>query len=704
MINPFVEKLKTKYNINLNQQQMEAVSHIDGPALILAVPGAGKTTVMVARNALLVIHEKINPHNILTMTFSRKAAQDMKDRFDTIYGTDISQKVEFSTIHAFSYRVYNHFLKKYGNQKPLLLDSEETLEKSSIIISKIYQGLSGEYPSEDKVETLSSDIGYVENMLMTEEQAKKWCEENRYHFETYIAYKKYKKENNFIDFDDMLRETLNIFLEYPSELEIYRQRYKYINVDESQDTSKLQHKIIEILAKPRNNIFMVGDEDQSIYGFRAAFPQALLNFGHTYPKAKVYLMEQNYRSYKNITTAANTFIKQNKTRFDKNIISEKPEGDPIKHILLPTLNDQYKYIAENIKKNQEYSETAVLYRNNQSAVAIADELDRNEIPFISSDENLKFFKHWIVNDIRDFIAFSKDSTNFNMFENFYYKINAFITKKVMNEVKMSFVEGKNPFDILLQISEDKRMYFTVKRIKEAFELIKHCTNPSRAMEVIEYNLEYRDYLEFRQKGSQGADSISNVMNCLKAIADNERTIDSFIARLEQLEYIMKNSRKNRSKNISSVKLSTLHGSKGLEFDHVYIIDMIEKIFPSASVIKQYDDGDTAAMEEEVRLCYVGITRARKTLKLISAEKVNGVAVQTSRFVKQIINMEKSWDKSTPFPSEVRHRKFGVGKVVDLDYKNDLITIDFHTHGKKSLALKFALVQKLLFDENGEVIS
>lgn len=279
----------------------------------------------------MVKNHGINPENILTLTFSKASALDMKYRFHKVFGSEVEGELHFSTIHSFCYTVLRTYTQKICMTFPTIIEDEKAPITKSQLLRQLYQKHNESYLSDDKLEELSNAICYMKNMMIPDNEIANYKAGIKNFYEIFKNYEAYKQQNNFIDFDDMLTKTLVLFNQNSDLINAYRSKYTYINVDESQDTSYLQHQIIKCLANPRNNIFMVGDEDQSIYTFRAAFPKALLDFEKTYPGAQVYLMENNYRSTKNIVAAANKFIKQNNERYDKNMFSERDEGTPAKY-------------------------------------------------------------------------------------------------------------------------------------------------------------------------------------------------------------------------------------------------------------------------------------------------------------------------------------------------------------------------------------
>ena len=705
----FIKYLIKNHDVHLNEQQQKAVINIEGPILLLAVPGGGKTTVIVSRCANMVINHKIKPENILTLTFSKASALDMKHRFQKIFGSEVDRELHFSTIHSFCYTVLRTYTSKMHMAFPIIIEDEKAPVTKSQLLRQLHQKHNGSFLNDDKLEELSNSICYIKNMMLVDEEIGNYKTDIKNFCEIFKSYEAYKSQNNYIDFDDMLTKTLDLFNRNEDLINTYRSKYTYINVDESQDTSYLQHQIIKHMVKPGNNIFMVGDEDQSIYTFRAAFPKALLDFEKTYSGAQVYLMENNYRSTKSIATAANMFIKQNNERYDKNMFSEKDEGTPVKYACLQDKNDQYGYIVSILEKEQNFLGTAVLYRNNISAIPLADALHRSNIPFFLREAKNYFFKHWVTIDIISFMELSFDETNTEAFKQVYYKMNAYLSKAMAEYALSNKNSNRSLFDILLEHPN-----ITEKQNNKLLEIKQNILKISKlkALEAIEFIvgvLGYGEYLKKQSKeGSNTTDSLMQIISGLKSIAAKTGSIQDFRNRLELLQQIMGNAKFNKGK--SAVTLSTIHSSKGLEFDRVFIIDLFDGQFPSANSISEFKVGDKTLMEEEVRLFYVGATRARQHLELMAANTLDGRKVKPSRFIEQFLAAYKKqtakaysskWEidideytdrrsiseKDLYLEMPVAHKKFGRGSICFINPKADLLKIFFVDAGLKFFSLK-----------------
>lgn len=617
--------------MNLNKEQTQAISHFKGPALVLAVPGAGKTTVLIHRTANLILNKNISPENILSLTFSKSSAKNMKERFNNLYG-DISHiPVHFSTIHSFAYNLIKEYAYKNGIEFNLIENNKNKLNKYNIL-KDIYYSKNNDYITEEKLDTLLNSIGYIKNMLITPKDflAKNTINIKNFQ-EIFNTYEQYKKRNNLIDFDDMLTLSLEIFKKDRYLLNKYRNKYSYIQVDEGQDTSKAQMEIIKILSYPQNNFFIVADDDQSIYGFRGAYPKGLFEFNKSYKDIKLFYMEQNYRSSKNIVSVSNKFIKQNNSRYNKDIFTNNLFVEPINIIKLKTSEDQYQHIIDEIIEKKDYNNSAILYRNNLSAVGIIEYLEKNKIPFHMKDIRINFFSHWVVQDLFSFLSLAQEPSNVKFLEDIFFKMKGFISKKQINYIKT--LDHKIPvFDRLLQLPGINRFYKkNFRELKLDFKKISKM-NPYEGIQYIDKELNYGYYLkESCMKFGHTLNALQTILYFLQMIAFETKDLNELIGRIKYLQYLT-----FQSKNVvNGVNLSTIHSAKGLEFKNVYIIDLIEGDFPNSDSIDDYENGNIETLEEERRLFYVGMTRAKEHLSLITTKNKNSSPVDPSRFLTEL---------------------------------------------------------------------
>lgn len=697
MYSSFFDTLEEKFNIRLNEQQKAAVLHKDGPAIILAVPGAGKTTTLICRTANLIKNHNIDPSSILSITFSKASAKDMKERFCSIFGHALGSQVTFMTIHSFAYYIIREYAYIAKN-KYSLIEGEGSPVNKIQIIKGIYYEVNKAYINDDKLEELLSSIGYIKNMMISIDDIKNHSLQFKNLEEIYGRYEDYKKKNGYIDFDDMLTFSLEILKNNPQIVSKYRSKYKYIQLDEGQDTSKVQNEIIKTLVYPNNNLFVVADDDQSIYGFRGAYPEALLSFSDIYPNSSTFYMEENFRSTKNIVSVCNDFICSNKVRFKKNLFTNNESKRPVTIVRVKDELEQYNYVLEEIQKSKDLASTAILFRNNISSIGLIEVLNNHRIPFYMRDSKLHFFNHWVTQDILSFMKLSIDGTSTEDFERIYYKMKGYISKASMNYAILN-IKDKDIFDTLIKYPELKPFQIeNLRRLKSDFKKLSK-KSPTSAINFIENDLEYGIYLKDNCKTfGYSYDNIKSILSILKTISLKSISIVEFLAKLQHLQNLIQRAKLNRGKNV--VTLSTIHGAKGLEFSRVYMVDLIEGDFPSSSSIEMMDIGETSLMEEERRLFYVGMTRAKEVLDIISLSHVNNDRVFPSRFIGELekivgpidMGRAKNHEKFS-IGSKVKHKKFGLGKVRHIH--GDSLIIDFENGQEKLLSMDLCVEKKLL---------
>lgn len=693
----FLDKLKEEHNIVLNPQQEKAVLTTKGANLLLAVPGSGKTTVIILRIGNMLYNQAVEPEEILALTFSVAAANDMKKRFLSIFGKKFIKELNFKTIHSFCYQVIKDY-EKLKNTKAFSL-----CENNSHVIKRIYLELNNEYIGEDTLREISREITYCKNMMLKKSDIEAINVVGCDFGEIYRAYESYKINNRLMDYDDMLIYSYHILKQNKSILENIKSRYKYFNVDEAQDISVIQHEIIRLLVGSDGNIFMVGDEDQSIYGFRGAYPKALLDFKKTYKDAKVLLMEQNYRSTKCIARAADRFIKQNKSRYDKSMFCVNEEGPKIQRRNLIDLKDQYEYVAELIKKENKKTSIGILFRNNESVIPVIDVLLKENISFSVRENRSGFFSHFVLDDIRAYCRFAKDFGDIDAFEKIYFKLDCYISKQMFEYVKANF-KG-NVFNTLLGIPNlyDSNIKKILQR-REQFEKLR-TLKAKEVIGFIEKDMEYLNNINSLEGKGFVKESLLqklSVLKCVGAGLADDCAADDIFDRLDVIEGVMASS--NDRGKVHGVTLSTVHSSKGLEFDKVILVDMIDGQFPSKESIKLRDEGDYSLFEEEVRLFYVAVTRAKQDLLIICSSVFNGRLIKPSRFVNDLLvgcvgfvgaDGAGAWDivgdavvefmKSFVVGVGVVHNRFGEGVV--RERMDDIVVVEFYDLGIKRLLLE-----------------
>lgn len=613
------EEFKEKYQICLNSQQETAVQNIEEAVLLLAVPGSGKTTVLVNRLGYMIFCREIAPESILTVTYTVAATNDMKRRFIEKFGAKYGRRLEFRTINGISQKILQYFGAITG-KSPFEVADQEAVG----ILKHVFFTVNKQFPTENDIKNAQTAITYIKNMRLNEDQMKQLSVDVRNFPQIYRAYNRVLRERKLIDYDDQMVYALQILEQFPQVLQYFRGKYPYICVDEAQDTSKIQHDMISLLVGEQGNLFMVGDEDQSIYGFRAAYPAALVSFEKTYTHAKVLFMEANYRSREEIVKAADRLIQQNTARHSKHMHPTKSAGGKVCQIRVKTRKGQYEYLLKIAKDCQK--EIAILYRNNESALPLIDCMERQGLPYRMKSRDMSFFSHPIVNDIRDYISLALDPFDGEAFLRIYYKLGAGISKAVATQV----VEQNRRKVPLIDAVDDCRgiSSFTKRRCRALsvhFDKMRMET-AGKALFRILHHMGYEEYML-----DHGMDS--GKAEIMQLLAEQELCLEKFPKRLDRLQEIVSEEQTNTSK---SVILSTIHSSKGLEYERVYMIDMLAGVLPSCKEPRgeKRTQEEVDAYEEERRLYYVGMTRAKEELYIFSFQRAD-----TSKFTMEVFGTE-----------------------------------------------------------------
>lgn len=679
----FFKSLENKYNIKLNTNQKKAVLHIDNPALTLAIPGSGKTTLLLCRIFYLNTVHSIPFKNILTLTFSKASAKDLKNRYKSIFNK-VNSNLNFSTIHKFSYQIVKNYYK-FRKINFTLIEGKNAYLKINIL-KNIYKNINNQIISNEDLETLINDIGYSSNMMLKED-----FPNTIKNFEKiYKQYKIEKKKNKYIDFDDMLLICLRVLEKHENILEFYTNKYKYIQVDEAQDTSIIQHKIIKLLSNKNNNVFMVADDDQSIYGFRGAYPQYLLNFNKNYENSKIYYLNRNYRSSFEIIDACSDFISNNSDRYKKEIENVNEKNNNIKIIEFTNNLSRNRFILNSLKVNNK--SIAVLYRNNVSSIALANLLEKSNIEFNIKGKSINFFNHWIIKDIKAFFNLILINQDLSSFERIYYKLNSYISKNMINYLNLN-IRGRSVFECLIENPSLKKFQKdTFRKLRDIFNEAQN-KSPLEIINIIKYELNYLNHLdEYANNSNNNYESLKNKLQILESIAENENSAFEFLDRLDTLNIYLKNHINNDSNNIV---LSTIHSSKGLEFDTVYLIDISDGILPR----------NDETIEEDRRLLYVGLSRAKNNLMVLHSKFISGKFNGNISFINELTKNSfvkykkyKEKNKSSAYEKGelVHHKEFGIGTIIKITENN--ISIDFNG-SLKVLSKKICIDKKLLIKKD-----
>ena len=668
----FTEHLR-KHHIKLNPQQEQAVKTVNGPILLLAVPGSGKTTTLVARIGYMIFCCGIDPDRILTLTYTNAATRDMKRRFEEVFGvqgeTNDSDRimVRFQTINSLSNGIIDEYIRLTGGTKFKLVPD------TAVIISQLYRKVYQDFPTEGEIGETARVIAYIKNMRLPSEEIKK-LKIGEYDAEPlYNAYIRYMRQNRQMDFDDQLTISLRILVQYPEIRQWFRERYPYVLVDEAQDTSKVQHEIIRMLAGDAPNLFMVGDEDQSIYGFRAAYPQALLDFEEQYKGASVLFLEESYRSTPQIVSSAGKFIASNKKRKKKQMVTSRESGADLNYIQLDSRYGQYAYMIKCLQDVK--SHTAVLMRNNDSAIPLIYYLRKNGIPYQSRGMETTFFSHRVLRDIKDFIAFARDPADADIFMRIYYKTGLRIKK----EHALNTVRNYDP-DL------DRGLFHTYLRLygqKQSREKIRKLIDELNGLKK-DYAWEAIGRIQYKIRKVD--DSEREKFFLLRILAEHGENVDHFMQKLDGLKQMIAECTYDSG---AKVHVSTVHSAKGLEYSEVYIIDAVDGIMPAV---------DADDIEEERRIFYVAMTRAKDRLNIVCYKDqkmpfVNILQGKTNTTRKVISGDNKSASEFFRKGERVRHVTFGQGTVIAL--KEEKVVVQFDSGRRSKILAQYSVENRIM---------
>ena len=602
----------------LNPQQQAAVTTVEGPVLLLAVPGSGKTTVLVTRLGYMVQCCGIPPEQILTMTYTVAATHEMRARFAARFGAALAGRMTFRTINGLSAVILQTYSRRYGRPQPQLITNEGELTR---LLTQLYMTVSSDYPTEGTLKELRTLITYIKNSLLDEEGIAALETDIPELPQLYRRYQAELKRRGWMDYDDQMVFALQILRAAPPVRAYFQQRYRYLCVDEAQDTSRIQHEIIALLAREHRNLFLVGDEDQSIYGFRAAWPQALMEFEKTWPGAQVLLMEQNYRSSREIVDAANHFVARSRYRRPKVLRADHgPEG-PLEVVKIARREDQFTWLFR--QAQQGGGPLAVLFRNNESALPLVDLCERHGVGYRFNKNDLLFFSDKIVMDVQDFLEFAADPRRSDLFLRLYYKFGLAIARRhALYACDQSRASGRPIPEELLRCPElSRRLRSGLRDVWDALRRLPGQT-AAQALDTLRDDAGYGAYLEQKHmdKGK---------LSILRLLAEQEPSPARLLARLGELRALLA-ARDGSGPADAPLLLSTIHGSKGLEYDAVALLDVFDGIPPALPELCCRTPEDTRQYEEDRRLYYVAMTRARHRLILFDCP------AQPSAFTQEVL--------------------------------------------------------------------
>ena len=687
-------EFKEKYSLTLTEAQCEACRTAEGYTLLLAVPGSGKTTVLIARLGYMIYALGIDPRSILTMTYTVAATHDMRERFCSVFGEEMRESLEFRTINGVCSKIIQSYESSMGRRAFSLVTDEKELAAA---ISAIYRECTGDFATEGDVKNVRTLITYAKNMMLTAEEIGELDEEGLPFSQIFQKYNAMLKAQRLMDYDDQMVYAYTILKRYPALLSRISARYRYVCVDEAQDTSKIQHAIISLMARAHGNLFMVGDEDQSIYGFRAAYPEALLNFASEHEGAKILKIEENFRSCASIVKAADGFIAKNTLRHSKNMKPHRADAGEVREIALKGKTEQYAYLLKVARACRE--STAVLYRNNESALPMIDILERFGVPYRVKAMDTAFFTSRTVQDITNIVRFANNNCDTEAFMQIYYKINTHLSKAAATAAcEYCKREGMNVLDAVWEVGKvGMGTLKSCKAMKSHFMSLVTERADKAVFRIVNY-MGYGEYMD-RMGANRSKAEI------LEAIGAGEATAQSLIYRLEELADTV---REHSAPAGCRFTLSTVHSAKGLEYDTVYLADVCDGVFPETTVInpKSAPNDVLASYEEERRLFYVGATRAKNRLFLFTyagkgsqfCDELLGKAPEEKAARTPSVGKKRTereiaeFTKSLTIGEEISHRAFGKGTLACKD--GDVITVRF-PGGERKLSVRMLLEMNLL---------
>lgn len=607
-----------------NKSQIQAISHMDGPAMVLAGPGSGKTTVITHRIKNLIEKAEVRPENILVVTFTKAAAISMQKRFSTLMNGGKGQLVTFGTFHSVFYKILR---KSRRYEATEILSERQKTDYIREIIGRY--GISSNDISE-LPQNIINDIGNIKgNMLNVQEYEPSCCKKEDF-IKVYNAYNLELKKDGKMDFDDILRECYLLLCENHTILEQWRELYKYILIDEFQDINRIQMNIIELLASPLNNIFVVGDDDQSIYGFRGARPEIMIEFKDYYPEAELIVLDVNYRSTQSIINVAGRVIENNKTRLDKcaHANNDKDFQPDIRKFRNQV--EELKFVVSKIKEYENQgislSEMAILVRNNSQIQDISSFLKNRKIEAESGKHRSNIYNGMVAKDILSYVrgALKFDGTYFN--EDLIYVLNKpqrYISRQVVLSVNMNIsavrrIYSKNNIDSFL---------FHIEMIRKL--------PPQAALSYIRKGAGYEEYL--RLYAIENNIPMSGLLKQLEQLVQECSKFNTLEQWINSIDSAQNSEGQNFGKKSSGeggtnnrINIMTMHGSKGLEFKAVFIVDANQGIIPTSKALRERD------FEEERRLFYVAITRAIDYLNIYAVEERLGCPIEVSMFVEEML--------------------------------------------------------------------
>ena len=611
---------------SFTKSQSEAIRHQDGPLLVLAGPGSGKTTVVTKRVQYLVQDCHISPSSILVITFTKAAATEMKERFLRLMEQSGEKpqgygNVLFGTFHA----VFFNILKlSYGFTAANILREETRYQYMKEIVDRLKLEIDDE---NEFISGVLGEISLIKNeRISLEHYFSKNCAEDIFR-KIFASYEQRKRNARLIDFDDMLSYTWELLTKRPDILEAWQKKFRYILVDEFQDINRLQYDILRLLAQPENNLFIVGDDDQSIYRFRGAKPEIMLNFQKDFPTAGRVLLNDNFRSTRQIVNAAGRVIRKNQSRFAKEITARGGEGPGVRILAFEDQQQECLYL---LKEMQEYKKNggawqqmAVLYRTNTQPRLLIQKFMEFNVPFRVRDQVPNLFEHWIAKNLFCYIRLACGSKLRKDLLPVLNRPKRYMNRECLNDEIICW-------EYMMDYYKDKPYVCDkIERLRYDLKMLGRM-GPFAAINYIRHVMGYEEYLkEYAEFRRMNAEDLMEVLNELQESARAYKTYDEWFAYMERYKKEMDEMRKRQQEVKEGVHLATMHSSKGLEYDKVFILDAAEGITPYKKAVLDAD------LEEERRMFYVAMTRAKKELTICWAKKQFSHELTVSRFVEEM---------------------------------------------------------------------
>ena len=606
--------------MGFNEAQTKAICHKNGPAMVLAGPGSGKTLVITRRVEYLIKKYGVRPEQILVITFTKAAAKEMRERFARITKED-RFPVTFGTFHG----IYYGILKWAYRMNASNIFSEE---EKMMLLREVIAGMELEIEDEKEfLQGIASEIGQIKNnRLSLEEYESSNCSDQMFR-QIYEEYERRRKLLKKIDFDDMLVLCYELFQKRPDILQMWQKKFQYILIDEFQDINQVQYDVIRMLALPENNLFIVGDDDQSIYRFRGARPEIMLGFSKDYPNAKSIILDVNYRSTKAVVSAARRVIERNKNRYQKEIITVNEQGDNvhIQEVRHPVEESHYvrEQIAKAVAAGTEPSQIAVLYRTNTEPRALVETFMEYHIPFQMKEHLPNLYEHFIGRDFQAYMRMAlggRDRGDFLMIMN---RPNRYIGRDSVDRGEISFENLRRYY------MEKDWMVDRIDQLEVDLKVISRMT-PYAAIQYIRKSVGYDLFLnEYAIKRKMKLEDLQELIREMEERAKEFKTIEEWFAHIEKYTEELRLQAVTRTENRNAVSLMTFHAAKGLEYDTVFIIGANEDVTPYKKAELPEE------MEEERRMFYVAMTRAKKHLTISYVREKNGKAMEQSRFLGEL---------------------------------------------------------------------